>query len=370
MGMFPVIDLSGGAFERGRLHGERGRGRVERSLANYRRLFAFYGLEWPEVLRRAGPYRDVIGGFDAPLLEEIEGIARGAGRPVVELLALNARTEILQLNRPAVVEKPYDTGECTAIAVGPAGSTTGETLLAQNWDWIEPQREALVLLRVPEDGAGSPACLTLTEAGMLAKIGLNTRGFGVCLNILRSVYDGGQTGVPVHVLLRALLRCASVQEAVALSSTLAFGASSNVLCADRGGEVAALEVSPKGLRVVRGEGAWLCHTNHFLDPEATAWQEQLAANFSSAPRLARARELAGAQARLGVEDIQRIFRDETQGALSICRKPDRSLPAEAQSHTVASVVMELARGVMHVAPDEPSRAAYQPVSLAPETVAA
>ena len=42
------------------------------------------------------------------------------------------------------------------------------------------------------------------EAGMLAKIGLNTRGFGVCLKVLRSVHDGAQTGVPVHVLSAAL----------------------------------------------------------------------------------------------------------------------------------------------------------------------
>ena len=34
-------------------------------------------------------------------------------------------------------------------------------------------------------------------------------------------------------------------------------------------------------------------------------------------------------------------------------------------HTArASVIMELGRGVMHVAPDVPSRADYQPVSLA------
>ena len=44
MGMFPVVDLSGGAFERGRLHGERARDRVCRSLENYTKLFAFTGL--------------------------------------------------------------------------------------------------------------------------------------------------------------------------------------------------------------------------------------------------------------------------------------------------------------------------------------
>jgi isopenicillin-N N-acyltransferase-like protein len=364
MAMFPVVDVSGGAFERGRMHGEAARGRVERSLANYARLFEFNGMPWTEAQRHAVPFRDVIGSFDALLLEEIEGIARGAGRSEGEILALNARTELL----PSQYLTGKDDGECTAIAVCPAASSTGGTLLAQNWDWVGSQRESLVLLRVPE--SDTPACLTLTEAGILAKIGLNARGFGVCLNILRSTVDGERPGVPVHVLLRALLKCSSTHDAILLASKLAFGSSSNVLCADASGDSASLEVSPKGLRVVRGDGATLCHTNHFLDPEAAAWQAALLTSISTVPRLERAREIAASRSRHGIEDVKRLLRDESAGLLSICRKPDASLPPEARIESVASVIMELARGVMHVAPDVPSRAEYRPVALSAEEVPA
>jgi isopenicillin-N N-acyltransferase-like protein len=362
--MFPVVEVSGGAFERGRLHGEMARGRVELSLANYARLFSFNGMAWEEAQRRSAEYRDLIGGFDPDLLEEMEGIARGAGRPFSEILALNARTEVL----PPSFLAGADAGECTAIAVSPAASATGETLLAQNWDWVGAQRGALILLRVQEGAA--PACLTLTEAGMLAKIGFNSCGVGVCLNILRSVFDGTQTGVPVHVLLRALLKRASVRDAVEFSSKLSFGGSSNILMADSGGDVASLEFAPKGLRVVRAEGATLCHTNHFIHPEAADWQATQLASLSSIPRLERAREHAASRAKHGLEDVKRLLRDETAGLLSICRKPDLSLPPEAQIESVASVVMELARGVMHVAPDVPSRADYLPVALATEAMPA
>jgi hypothetical protein len=37
----------------------------------------------------------MIGSFNASLLEEMEGIAQGAGRSAGEILALNARTELL-----------------------------------------------------------------------------------------------------------------------------------------------------------------------------------------------------------------------------------------------------------------------------------
>lgn len=360
MPLFPTVEVSGTAFERGRLHGEQARGRVERSLANYAGLFSFFGMAWDEAQRRGAGYRDLIGGFDAALLEEMEGIARGAGRRLSEILALNVRTEIL----PPSFLTGVDTGECTAIAVNPAGSTTGEALLAQNWDWVGSQRDALILLRVCE--GDRPACLTLTEAGMLAKIGFNAHGVGVCLNILRSVFDGAKPGIPVHILLRALLGRSSVHDAIAFCSKLSFGGSSGILMVDRSGDAASLEFSPKGLRVVRGEGATLCHTNHFLHPEATSWQATQVPNLSSLPRLERARQHAAARPKHGVEDLKRLLRDESAGLLSICRKPDPTLPPEVQIESVASVIMELARGVMHVAPDVPSRAEYEAVWLQAE----
>jgi isopenicillin-N N-acyltransferase-like protein len=157
---------------------------------------------------------------------------------------------------------------------------------------------------------------------------------------------------------------------VTFVSRLAFGGSSNVLCADRSGESASLEFSPKGLRVVRGEGGTLCHTNHFLHPEAAGWQAEQLPNLSSGPRLECALRHAASRAKHGFEDLKRLLRDESDGLLSICRKPDRSLPPEAQIESVASVIMELARGILHVAPDVPARCEYHPVAVAPEPVAA
>jgi len=373
--MFPLIEISGSARERGQQHGLRAKARIERSIATYARLFAYCGIDWQGAQRAGAAYRDLIGDLDPALLAEIEGIAAGAGRHADEILALNARTEILPPSYPG---EPHpdrsriaaanakqgvpDWGECTAVAVKPGESTTGTTLLAQNWDWLGAQRAALVLLRV-RNAAGA-SCLTLTEAGMLAKIGLNRRGFGVCLNILRSSDDGSRSGVPVHVLLRALLERDSVADAIAFAAKLNFGASSNVLCADASGDTAALEFSPRGLEVVRGADAALCHTNHFLAPAAAKHQASLAPSLSTVPRLARITALTAAhQGKFSPADLQRMLRDEADGYLSICRSPDPSLAPEARIETVASVVMDLGQRVMHIAPDVPARADYLPVAL-------
>jgi isopenicillin-N N-acyltransferase-like protein len=222
----------------------------------------------------------------------------------------------------------------------------------------------LILLRVPE--SDRPGFLTLTEAGMLAKIGMNTLGFGITLNILRSVGDGKKPGVPVHVLLRALLGCRTVAEAIALAGKLSFSASSNVLCADVAGEAASLEISPFGVRVVPGTEGTLCHTNHFIASDTEGWQLELADNLSTVPRLERARRHAAALETHGIEDLKTLLRDESEGFLSICRRPDPSLPEEGRIETVASVIMELARATIHVAPDIPTLTEYGRVSLLPE----
>ena len=379
--MFPLIEISGPARERGQQHGVQAKARIERSITTYARLFAYCGIDWQGAQRLGSAYRDLVGDLDPALLAEIEGIASGAGRHVDEILALNARTEILPPSYPGEAHADRsritaanakasvpDWGECTAVAVKPARSSTGTTLLAQNWDWIGAQRAALVLLRVRNTRGTS--CLTLTEAGMLAKIGLNSRGFGVCLNILRSSDDGSHPGVPVHVLLRALLGCDSVADAVAFASKLSFGASSNVLCADAAGDSAALEFSPRGLEVLRGADAALCHTNHFLAPAAARHQASLAPSLSTVPRLARISALTGAhQGKFSPADLQGMLRDESDGYLSICRSPDPSLAPEACIETVASVVMDLGERVMHIASDVPSRVDYLPVALG-ETVPA
>ena len=382
--MFPIIEATGSARERGRIHGHAARTRVERSVATYARLFAYCGIDWAGAQRLGAGYAAVIEAFDPEALEEIRGIAEGSGRHLNEILALNARTEILPPSYPGSPSERWqdiaaanvaggvpDWGECTSLAIAPAHSTTGTTLLAQNWDWLGAQRKALVLVRYAETGGGQ--CVTLTEAGMLAKIGLNSHGFGVCLNILRSKDDGAHPGVPVHVLLRGLLKCADVESAVRRAGKLVFGGSSNVLCADAAGDSAALEFSPRGLEVVRGESGVqraLCHTNHFLAPASAQHQASLSPGLSTVPRLERILELTGAHTgRYSPEDLQRMLRDESDGYLSICRRPDPALAPEACVETVASVVMDLGAREMRVAPDVPSLTEYVRVPLG-EAVAA
>lgn len=378
--MFPIIDISAhaDARQRGAAYGHAASAQIAHSVSTYARLFAACGITWSEAAQRALRYLEVISALDATLIDELRGIADGSGQSFEAILALNCRTEILPASyldnaSPDLAESAraahganraaglQDWSECTAMCVAPEASAHGDAWFAQNWDWIGRQRAALVVLKTV-DAAGR-RITTLTEGGMLAKIGLNDAGFALGLNIVRSTVDGERPGVPVHVLLRHLLSCASLAEArVRLDavSALGFGSSSNIPCADALGEVACFEVAPAGwaeLKPVRGT---VVHTNHFVCEVLQPQQAPVGAAISSASRLATAASHA-AQARIAIAQLQAFLRDESDGYLSICRSPNPEWPIEVRMETVAGIIINTRTRQMWIAPDVPSRVAFSEV---------
>ena len=385
--MFPTLDLHSArtAHARGLAHGQLARERILHSRSTYARLFAMCGIDWATACARADRYRSTIETLDADLMQEMRGIAEGSGLSLAEILALNCRTEILPAsflgdtthpaeaalaaNRAAGLpdwlgDAPLDPrieeGECTAMAVAPQASRSGHTWLAQNWDWLGRQRQALVLLRT-HDERGT-RMLTLTEAGMLAKIGMNQHGFALGLNILRSLQDGQQDGVPVHVLLRHLLSCPDLDSArerlQTLGRTLGFGAASNIPCADSQGQVACFEVAPAGWAELPPEQGVVVHTNHFVCDSLLAAQAPMGVTLSSQPRLETARRHAQAGP-LDQAALETFLRDESDGHLSICRSPDPALAPEARVESVAGIVMNTTTREIWIAPDVPKRCAFE-----------
>lgn len=272
------------------------------------------------------------------LLDEIEGISAGAGASLHGLLAINARTELLS---------PVTGGECSLIAEG--------TRLAQNWDW-HPALAASTLVWRVEQPAGR-WFVTLTEAGMLAKIGLSSTGVACGLNFLRCSEDGRGDGTPVHVVLRLVLdRCDGVGDALRLLAGVRMRASACVTLA--GDDVAvAVELSPGGWRLVwPGPDGRLAHTNHFVaGPAAGVDLESLEAP-STALRLWDLRRLPPGAA------LEAALRSHAGGPESVCR---HERPGDAWADrraTLASVVLDADARTMCVAGGPPCGHPYEAVT--------
>jgi len=232
---------------------------VANTAAVYRRIFdEDRGLGPSDIDERGREAQARIGAFRPALVDEIEGIAAGAGQPPELLFAINARTELLAGGQVA------GTGECSTVAVLDAERRSG--LLAQTWDFHPDLAASRVVWTVAQ--ADGRSHTTFTEAGILAKIGTNSDGVALAINFLATDRDGGLDGVPVHVLCRAVLEEArTLAQARALITAAPRSASVCMTVAgpdgDGGVAAGAFELWPGGtLEVEASEGGWLAHTNH------------------------------------------------------------------------------------------------------------
>ncbi|MEU8884938.1 C45 family peptidase [Streptomyces hydrogenans] len=244
-----------GPRERGVEFGETWRDRVAATVDGYRELFARGGVR---DLHTAGTRVLLAVETWAPYLaDEIRGIADGAGLPAETIAAVNARTEILASTRTG--------GECSTIVALRDGDE--QPVAAQNWDWYAGHAANWLEWEIPyPDGRRTT---TLTEYGIVGKIGVNDRGVGCLFNILHHRADTGTHGVPVHVVARRLLDEAdTVTDALRVIGRAPVSASTTITVVGgrrAGRSAVAAELWPGGPgHVLPDPDGLLLHTNHFL----------------------------------------------------------------------------------------------------------
>ena len=360
--MFPRISICGGPRERGRQYGAAAAERVQRSVAAYADVFAHYaGWSWPCV--RAEAQR-----FEAPLerhcpiyLEEIRGIAEGAAVDALDILAINVRTEVMFAATVRDASAMRLPAECSSFAVLPQRSGCGSLLIGQNWDWLVHSLDTVVVLEVEQDSG--PDFVTVVEAGLLAKCGMNSCGVAVATNALVSDADVGRPGLPYHVLLRALLDCETVSDALALLQRHERSSSGNYLIANEDGlaiDVEAVAGDCTRLFLQHSVDGIILHTNHFLSPQYSGQDVSLLVMPDSPFRLDRLRELVGdAAGTIEVEDLQRALEDHVGFPAGLCCHPDPRLPGPEQSMTAASIIMDVGARHMWLASGSPCTTPFE-----------
>ncbi len=325
---FPHFTFSGDARTRGLAHGRALSERIHAVFAHYRdRLFAKSGLSEGQLTERAERVRALIADFNGAFVTELDAIAEAADMPRWQIYVLNARTEILNAQ----------VGECTSLFFPQA------RLLGQTWDWFEEFEEFAVL--VTYERPDNTRVFAFTEPGMLAKIGFNSAGVGVCLNFLEHLHD--LDGVPVHLLTRAILDTDSVAAARTCIQRAGHGKSSHFLIADAGGDALSIEFMGAVSAEVERTGDAYLHTNHCIFPGAP--DDATEETSSSALRLASGRKCLAGDPHRSFEVMKRLLLEEGGGDFAINNPYHLSanFPGE-QLGTCATLMMDLARGEIHI----------------------
>jgi isopenicillin-N N-acyltransferase-like protein len=317
------------------------------------------------VRREAARFEAPIGKFRPAYLDEMRGIADGAGLDLIDVLAINVRTEVMYSAkaRNALRELQLP-AECSAFAHVPAPGRPGSVILGQNWDWLLHAAQTLVVLEArPNDG---PDFVTVVEAGLLAKTGMNAAGLGLVTNALVTDADIGEPGLPYHVLLRAVLDCGTVTEALKVLQAGLRSSSANYLIAHASGAALDIEAAPGDftrLYPLFPEDGVLLHTNHFLAPRLDAVDLSLWAMPGSAVRLQRLRT-ATTEKPPTLDDFRALLADHADYPNSICAHPDPADHPREQGATIASVLMDLNARHLWLAAGQPCQVPYELLDIA------
>jgi isopenicillin-N N-acyltransferase-like protein len=360
---YPLIDVSGAPYERGRQHGRAAGDLIRRYPDALRQVIMVEAryrdpdmepreISDAELEERALRFLPFFERFAPEQLVEIQGVADGAEVPFWMALLVNVRAEVGFFDSVS-----YLSTGCTAFAAGPSATADGGVLIGQNQDQNALMRDLTVVLRVEPDQG--PRMLTATFGGLIAYGGINSEGVGIMQNSLaNSVW---RFGLPHYPLKRALLEQDSIAGCLAQFDRAPLGSCANYVLCDREA-VVDVEATPDGYAVQRGADGWVGHANNFRDPGLAADEKLLAAMPDSARRTTRIDTLMAADSgSITLDDAKRWLSDHDGFPTSICRHATSAEPTAM--HSMYSVICEADKGRLHITHGNPCENPYSTYSL-------
>lgn len=271
----PVVDLTGSARQRGRIYGESQRERIAGILTcwygDIEQTHKVAPQDYIADFMAQTAFVPTIEKFTPDAMEEVRGMAEGAGVSEEVMLAFNCMDEEWWYGRERLARsgggKGDDGEHCSAMGI--AGQPGLPTYVAQTMDiagWSEGYQ---VLLRHRDEATGITS-LMFSVAGMLMLTGMNDAGVAVCCNTLLQL-ERRRDGLPVQFVTRGILAQKSFEEAVAFTRAVPHASGQNYTIG-AAGQVVSLECSANRVAAyVPGQDAGrVWHTNHpFANDDVT-----------------------------------------------------------------------------------------------------
>ncbi|MCZ7571320.1 MAG: C45 family peptidase [Ardenticatenaceae bacterium] len=277
---FPVLELTGTARNRGRVHGEVLRDRIHEMVERWEQdIGDDTGMNPDDFLSQlVGETRflPAVKRWTPDLLEEVEGIAEGANVDFTAIFARQLSDEEPWFRLEKKLGLSWDSAaQCTAIGVSRQGERPA--LAAQNMDTPAYYNGFQVLLHIKYPESPLEAFM-FTIAGKINLAGLNNAPVGVCCNTVLAL-NYAKDGLPEDFVVRGALAQPSLAEALAFMHRIRHASGQNYLI---GGpeRVISLECSANQIvEFVPYPGAnRTYHTNHpLVNDDQTIHRERLAA---------------------------------------------------------------------------------------------
>lgn len=265
----------------------------------------------------------------------LRGIAEGAGIDLSTLLFMQS-TELLITIR----KSDYRLQACTSLGFSPQRTTTGETIVAKNFDY--PNEFAVYHLTRHvklTEGYQTLGCTMAPLPGMID--GMNEHGLTVTYNLAYAT-DKPKHFIPLSIVLQEMLEtCKTTDEAIKFITQAKRAGSALLMLADAEGNIKTVEISSNLIAIREMTDDQITNTNHYHIPKMQKHEIPHNAVFSgkapkplhginvhesSEQRLTRAQELLKNKAKIDENMIITILRDhgknDKPSMLTICRHDD------------------------------------------------
>lgn len=287
-----------------------------------------------EFGRRSEPF---VRKVFPEILDEMKGFAEAVHSPY-------DRFRGFMLSIGALKLQPL----CSALAVrGPRG-----TLLARNYDFLYDFKKYTESYLVRPDGGFWS--LGNTDVFIGREDGMNEKGLAVAITGVEGKHV--QPGVSFVLATRAVLdKCSCVDEAVALLKACRPSSAYTFTLADRSGDLAVVEWSPKktvARRPARGSD-YIASTNHFNSLSMRPMEkleERKKSSWDTVPRYEAITSALSGGART-VPAVKRILRDHNG---LVCSHQEK-----LKLGTIWSAVFDLSRLEMHLCEGHPCDTEYR-----------
>lgn len=341
-----LVRTGGTPYAIGHDTGQQLRELLGEAVAAYRaRFVAQYG--WDRVVALAVPHLKIANRVVPRRVEELRGMADGAGLDLATLFTMNGRQEI------AFAAKSQEADGCTSVGVPPEASANGHVLLAHNEDATPGWSGCTYVIHAEPDDA--PAYLAFSYAGLLLHQGLNSAGIGSVGNAL--YFNDLRPGVPKLLAYRDALEATYLEDAIRRVIRPERANGNNHVLASREGEIYDLEVSgaAHALHYIGGK-PW-AHANHVVDAAMREREEgDLLNSRLRADRTGHLLARAADQGGVSLDDLRAILRDHANFPKSVCKHVAPGINEHVC--TIGSVIVDLTANELHVCAGNPCEGEY------------
>jgi isopenicillin-N N-acyltransferase-like protein len=344
----PVIKVQGTHRQVGQQIGEAMRPQVQDLVAKMRQACPD-GVSWQELLLKGQLCLAYSRAAYAQYVEELEGLAEGAGVPFEELFL-------------GMCEELWETAMwrgaargCTDLAARGSATLDGSTLVAHTNDLGPDSEEHLVILRV--QAGDEPEFIGVSAGGVGISAGFNAAGISLTGNEVSS--NDVRPGVPRLLVVRAILAARRLGEAMDACLLPQRASSYNNVIADANGEVYSMEGSATDCEPIYIDGNILAHANHYTSPPMRRFEVNRDDIGGSVIRHNRALRLLRENfGNLSPELFQELLTDHANYPASICKHG-------VESVTAFSIIVDLNRLRAWIGRGRPCQTTFHEYALDP-----